>query len=180
MGTRNLTKVIDKNGVIKVAQYGQWDGYPSGQGVNALNAIFYYLDEIKQGIKRVYWISQDELNEIYASLPEMNYLGTEDNDKFTTLYPNLTRDTCAKILNVIAFSVGKVGLVPPSRITILSSGVLPAGTLSDGRLGNKISLSCNCFSAMPSFSVIGCKEDLRAATSCFLFSASSFFPFAIN
>ena len=36
MGTRNLTKVIDKNGVIKVAQYGQWDGYPAGQGVTAL------------------------------------------------------------------------------------------------------------------------------------------------
>ena len=36
MGTRNLTKVIDSNGVTKVAQYGQWDGYPSGQGLNAL------------------------------------------------------------------------------------------------------------------------------------------------
>ena len=55
MGTRNLTKVINEQGEVVVAQYGQWDGYPSGQGVNALNAIFYYLDEIKQGIKRVYW-----------------------------------------------------------------------------------------------------------------------------
>ena len=114
MGTRNLTKVINEQGEVVVAQYGQWDGYPSGQGVNALNAIFYYLDEIKQGIKRVYWISQDELDEIYASLPELNYLGTEDSNNFGMLYPNLTRDTCAKILNVIAFSVGKVGLVDNS------------------------------------------------------------------
>lgn len=32
MGTRNLTMVINKKGELKVAQYGQWDGYPSGQG----------------------------------------------------------------------------------------------------------------------------------------------------
>lgn len=31
MGTRNLTCVVI-DGVFKVAQYGQWDGYPTGQG----------------------------------------------------------------------------------------------------------------------------------------------------
>jgi hypothetical protein len=36
MGTRNLTMVIDKEGVKKVAQYGQWDGYPSGVGLSIL------------------------------------------------------------------------------------------------------------------------------------------------
>lgn len=36
MGTRNLTMVIDRKGEIKVAQYGQWDGYPSGQGATIL------------------------------------------------------------------------------------------------------------------------------------------------
>lgn len=36
MGTRNLTMVIDRAGKLKVAQYGQWDGYPSGQGATIL------------------------------------------------------------------------------------------------------------------------------------------------
>lgn len=38
MGTRNLTMVISK-GETKVAQYGQWDGYPSVQGANILNFL---------------------------------------------------------------------------------------------------------------------------------------------
>lgn len=43
MGTRHLTCVV-KNNEYKVAQYGQWDGYPSGQGVNILN----FLKEMSQ------------------------------------------------------------------------------------------------------------------------------------
>ena len=38
MGTRNLTMVIS-NGETKVAQYGQWDGYPSGNGVIVLEFL---------------------------------------------------------------------------------------------------------------------------------------------
>ena len=38
MGTRNATIVI-KDNKTKVAQYGQWDGYPSGQGLTALNFL---------------------------------------------------------------------------------------------------------------------------------------------
>jgi len=55
-----------------------------------------------------------ELNAIYNSLPEINYLGTDDSKKFTTLYPNLSRDTGADILNVVAWSVGEVLLVDNS------------------------------------------------------------------
>lgn len=38
MGTRNLTVVIKKAKPV-VAQYGQWDGYPSGQGATVLNFL---------------------------------------------------------------------------------------------------------------------------------------------
>ena len=36
MGTRHLIVVIDRKGTLEVAQYGQWDGYPSGQGIDVL------------------------------------------------------------------------------------------------------------------------------------------------
>ena len=38
MGTRNLTMVIHKE-EIKIAQYGQWDGYPEGNGVTILTFL---------------------------------------------------------------------------------------------------------------------------------------------
>ncbi len=39
MGTRNLTMVINQEGEKKVAQYGQWDGYPSVVGLGVLNFL---------------------------------------------------------------------------------------------------------------------------------------------
>jgi hypothetical protein len=125
MGTRNLTKVIDKDGLTKVAQYGQWDGYPSGQGLNALYHAHNHK-RIEAGLARVRWAEQEELDKIYASLPEMNRFGTDDSKAFGLLYPNLTRDTCADILGVVAWSVGEVILVDESdfeKDTLFCEGV---------------------------------------------------------
>ena len=38
MGTRNLTMVI-QNQETKIAQYGQWDGFPDGQGITILTFL---------------------------------------------------------------------------------------------------------------------------------------------
>lgn len=38
MGTRHLVNVVKDNNPV-IAQYGQWDGYPSGQGVNVLSFL---------------------------------------------------------------------------------------------------------------------------------------------
>ena len=38
MGTRNLT-IVHSNGEYKVAQYGQWDGYPEGLGCQLLKYL---------------------------------------------------------------------------------------------------------------------------------------------
>ena len=123
MGTRHLITVFDEQGDLKVAQYGQWDGYPSGQGISMLNILHYttrfdyagkLVSDVARGLPRCKWATQEELDEIYLSLPEMNYLGTDDSNKFGMLYPNLTRDTGADILNVVAWSVGEVLLVDSS------------------------------------------------------------------
>ena len=106
MGTRNLTKVIDKDGVTRVAQYGQWDGYPSGQGINALlNAYQYKLIESK--LDNCHFLSDEEV-EGYNSM-----LGVSGKP-IGELYPTLSRDTCADILGYVAFSVGEIPLVDSS------------------------------------------------------------------
>lgn len=42
MGTRNLT-MVRLNGALKVANYGQWDGYPTGQGETVAAFVQAYL-----------------------------------------------------------------------------------------------------------------------------------------
>lgn len=107
MGTRNLTKVIDKDGVTKVAQYGQWDGYPSGQGVNALLHAYNHK-AIEKGLGRVRFANQEEIDVLNSTIDF-------SAENFSTIYPNISRDTCADILGVVAWSVGEVLLVDNSE-----------------------------------------------------------------
>ena len=109
MGTRNLTKVIDRNGEIKVAQYGQWDGYPSGQGVNALLHAYNHK-QIEKGLDKVRWATQEQLDAINNDLSNWT---TDFN--FSEMYPTLSRDTCADILGYVAWSLGEVLLVDNSE-----------------------------------------------------------------
>jgi hypothetical protein len=66
-------------------------------------------------LAKVRWAEQSELDEIYSKFSEMNFVGTEDSKNFGLYYPNLTRDTCADILGVVAWSVGEVILVDESE-----------------------------------------------------------------
>lgn len=74
MGTRNLTcAVIDKK--YKVAQYGQWDGYPSGQGITILNFLRNKLNRplMEKRLRQVQFLNDAEIkliNEANKPLPQ--------------------------------------------------------------------------------------------------------------
>jgi hypothetical protein len=94
MGTRGLTKVVYKNQTI-VAQYGQWDHYPEGQGVTLFN-ILKDPNNVKNFIKKIpqiYYPSDEQLDVIYKSV-------TGDNPDEQV--PSLTRNTGGEIFRVIA------------------------------------------------------------------------------
>jgi hypothetical protein len=108
MGTRNLTKVIDKDGITRVAQYGQWDGYPDGQGKSMLAFISEYkmLDKIELSLSKCRWIDQDQIDTLYnryAHLTIFDELRKEVNG-LAIAFPTISRDTCTDILKVIVYS----------------------------------------------------------------------------
>lgn len=94
MGTRNLTIAI-LDGEPRIAQYGQWDGNPEGQGAIALQFL--------HGMDRAAFIGK---------LRRCRFLGDSAEDKayvekvegtpnWPQVYPALTRDTGAEILQLV-------------------------------------------------------------------------------
>lgn len=124
MGTRNLTMVISK-GETKVAQYGQWDGYPSVQGANILNFLTFLgtdknsKDKILKENKENDWarnnvkeflklknlsieIFKESLESLsFFSQEELNLID-EDYEKTLKQRPYLSRDVAGDILWQIA------------------------------------------------------------------------------
>jgi hypothetical protein len=80
MGTRNVTMVIlDQE--IKVAQYGQWDGYPTGQGKTVLNFLIKYIDKldlVKEKMRKLSFLTNEELQALGPEWKESYpYLGRD-------------------------------------------------------------------------------------------------------
>jgi hypothetical protein len=105
MGTRNLTMVIHK-GETKIAQYGQWDGYPSGQGLTALNFLkSMNRDTFERKLALIYFggdKEEKERDEYFKSIGSPDGgLTMEQAKKYHKKYPMLTRDNGAEILNLV-------------------------------------------------------------------------------
>ena len=96
MGTRNLT-IVHKNGEYKVAQYGQWDGYPSGQGIGVLGFLSSgKLESLRKNAMKCSFITDEEYKDLVKDYTNA------DADKFFGKYPQFSRDTGSNILNLVA------------------------------------------------------------------------------
>ncbi|BCP56292.1 hypothetical protein K32_49090 [Kaistia sp. 32K] len=97
MGTRNLTCVV-LGGEYKVAQYGQWDGYPSGQGLTALRFLR-GMDkpQFTEKVAAISYLTQEQCDAINAELRDDSGLMGEGKK-----YGHLSRDRGADILNIIS------------------------------------------------------------------------------
>ena len=108
MGTRNLTKVIDKDGTTRVAQYGQWDGYPDYSGTRMLSFISEHgmLDKIRLSLAKCRFIDQAEIDQTYFRFQEVTAFAEarEEFQGFHIIYPSLSRDTGVDILKTIVYS----------------------------------------------------------------------------
>ena len=96
MGTRHLI-AVQLNGEYKVAQYGQWDGYPSSTGVEVLSFLRDAdLPAFTERVRSAHYVPHEELTAL--------------GDRWLKVYPHQSRDVGADILSVIAKSEPGIGL----------------------------------------------------------------------
>jgi hypothetical protein len=89
LGTRNLTVVI-LDGDFKIAQYGQWDGYPTGQGVTVLEFLSNFeRAAFEKKLRAASFLTDDEIEAINA------------DPLWKEKYPYLSRDAGAEILSMV-------------------------------------------------------------------------------
>jgi hypothetical protein len=102
MGTRNLTVVKDLQGTTKIAQYGQWDGYPSYSGIQALSFLRgkTNVDNLLAKLDNVEFVSDEEVDQLYKQFETTDW----ENKEFLNAYPGLHRDTGVLILGIVANS----------------------------------------------------------------------------
>lgn len=114
MGTRHLI-AVHANGEYKIAQYGQWDGYPEGQGVDILKFIRdkEKLQKLKSKLKNCRFYDEEGVDaEFLKSYNENCPTWSIDQDNRTDeqkLWFNtfISRDLGAEILDSVANSEGE-------------------------------------------------------------------------
>lgn len=111
MGTRSLT-CICHNGVYKLANYAQWDGYPSGMGRDILRFLNTHNVLDKFFVMKVDAIRMLRDDECEKFLNKIEAVAKTFDVDITSICPQLSRDVGADILTYIsnsnAFGAGLV------------------------------------------------------------------------
>ena len=98
MGTRHLQTIISKKGDVMINQYGQWDGYPEGQGLDILHYLRgANLEKYQKNLHKIKQATKECLNAVVK------------NKDWPNKHPYLSRDCGAKIHQMI--EDGKVKFV---------------------------------------------------------------------
>jgi hypothetical protein len=110
MGTRHLV-AVQLDGEFKVAQYGQWDGYPEGQGKEVLRFLRSRMfrgngrSAFEEKLRAAKFLTEEENSEMNLDVRSSG---------FFALHPEWSRDTGAKILSRVAEAEPGIRLVNAS------------------------------------------------------------------
>jgi len=111
MGTRNLICAIIDN-QLKLAQYGQWDGYPTGQGQVVVEFILSIKDDIDKynkfiiNLKNCMFLSDENIMKTYEEFgvsKDQQFIGMDISKRHKSKYPELSRDTGSGIFDIILY-----------------------------------------------------------------------------
>lgn len=105
--------VINKEGETKIAQYGQWDGYPEGQGQTALRFISNVENrqKLEKTLNKIRFQNEKDINEKEQFLNSIGFvdgwLTMEQAEKYHLKFPFHSRDIGAEILEKVCESKEK-------------------------------------------------------------------------
>lgn len=104
MGTRNLTCVV-KNGQYLVAQYGQFDGYPTGVGEDIVKFLTGSYDPARFAaqLDKLVVLTDDEVTARWRifGADEKGLVTLTDAQHFAQVYPSLHRNMAGDILQYV-------------------------------------------------------------------------------
>lgn len=110
MGTRHIIAVQSK-GDYKIAQYGQWDGYPSGQGVSVLAFLKdeKKVQKLKKNLAKTRFLDEKKKDKAFLAAYNKNATQTDNRTPEQIHWFNtyMTRNLGAKILTSVANSKDK-------------------------------------------------------------------------
>lgn len=97
--------VIQKEKPV-ISQYGQWDGYPSGNGLTILEFLrTCNLDEFKEKIKNVRFSTKKDEKKVEKFLKSIGckdgWMNMDQSDLYKKAYPYSSRDIGAGILQMV-------------------------------------------------------------------------------
>lgn len=107
MGTRNMTMVINQEGETKVAQYGQWDGYPSGVGLGVLGFLKNeeVFNKFKEKLSKVRFVDSEGQDKEFMDSYNKNAPEWSNEPEQIEIFQNFwTRDLADQVLYNIAES----------------------------------------------------------------------------
>jgi len=102
MGTRNLVEV-KLDGELKVSQYGQWDGYPTGQGATIQEFLRDVdIEVFKEKLRNLKQIDEKKVEEFLEKIGcKDGWMDSNQSNLFREEFPGINRDLGAGILQLI-------------------------------------------------------------------------------
>lgn len=96
MGTRHLI-AVHLDGQYRVAQYGQWDGYPSAQGKTVLTFLKKWdRPTFEAKLRAARFLTQDDMDAINGRIEREGL-----KDRWQKVWPHLSRDAGGDILQMV-------------------------------------------------------------------------------
>ena len=110
MGTRHLVCAV-LNNEFKIAQYGQFDGYPDGAGREVCEFVKKTdMDKFKSCLSKVVSVDDEFLDKLFQKYGKDGWMSMEESNRLQADHPEFHRNTSAQIFDLVMNDTEAVSL----------------------------------------------------------------------